>query len=248
MMIPRIQHSSSLCRTDCAGDKETIRHRCWPRPSDVPAETGSLGVSVRHSACLVRSPSSGGTSSRPGEAWQAAYVIAQRQGVPLGPYLADLARCMRPRRRSAGKGTHHGSPGTWWQDVALAAVEVFTALGELAEARRHVDAAYREAWADGLPYAYATSSGASGQRSRRWGCRSHSLPPFDPASVAQLPYEADIRAFIDELKQEKGTMPTRSSRQRIHYRRRAQMGTHSAAGGVPGGSFGHSARALAESW
>jgi hypothetical protein len=38
--------------------------------------------------------------------------------------------------------------------LSLAAVEAYTALGEHTEAKRAVDAAYREAWADDPLYAF----------------------------------------------------------------------------------------------
>ncbi len=91
--------------------------------------------------------------------------------------------------------------------VALAAVEVFTALGEQAEARRHVDAAYREAWADGPPYAYFHELQRIRAALQTLGMPEPQLPPFDPAKVPPMPYEAEIRAFIADLEREqvKGT-------------------------------------------
>jgi hypothetical protein len=139
------------------------------------------------------------------EAWQAAYTIAQREGAPLGPSLADLARVQSSQqdaeqaRALLGEALVLGGRG-----VALAAVEVFTALGEQAEARRHVEAAYREAWADGPPYAYFHELGRIRAALQILGMPEPQLPPFDRAKVAPIPYEAEILAFIEELKRERG--------------------------------------------
>ena len=57
----------------------------------------------------------------------------------------------------------------------------------------------------GSPMPLPSSSGASSAALKTLGMPEPHLPPFDPASVAAVPYEADIRAFIDELKHEKGT-------------------------------------------
>jgi tetratricopeptide (TPR) repeat protein len=143
------------------------------------------------------------------EAWQAAYVIAQRQGVLLGPYLADLARWHATKREAAqAKALIAEALALGGRGVALAAVEVFTALGEAAEAKRHLDAAYREAWADGPPYAFAYELKRIRAALKTLGMAEPHRPPFDPAKVAAVPYEVEIRAFIDELKHEKGTEET----------------------------------------
>jgi hypothetical protein len=148
----------------------------------------------------------GGNVEQAREAWQAAYVIAQREGVPLGPYLADLARWHATAHEAAqAKALISEALALGGRNAALAAVEVFIALGEQAEARRHTDAAYREAWADGPPYAFAYELRRIQAALETLGMAEPHLPPFDPASVAAVPYEADIRAFIDELRHEKGT-------------------------------------------
>jgi tetratricopeptide (TPR) repeat protein len=142
------------------------------------------------------------------EAWQAAYVTAQREGIPLGPYLADLARVHAARREEAqAKALLTEAVTLGGRNVALAAVEVYTALGQPEEARQYVDAAYREAWADGPPYAFHYELQRIRAALNTLGLPEPQLPPFDPADVSPLPDEAEIRAFIAELNQGK-TIPS----------------------------------------
>jgi hypothetical protein len=135
------------------------------------------------------------------EAWQAAYAIAQREGIPLGPFLANLARVHATQQDGdQARATLTEALALGGKHVALAAVEVYTALGEQAEARRYVDAAYREAWADGPPYAFYHELGRIRAALKTLGLPEPQLPPFDPARVPPLPDEDEIRAFIEELK------------------------------------------------
>jgi hypothetical protein len=141
-------------------------------------------------------------------AWQEAHAIAQRQGVPLGPSLADLAR-LQAAQGNAGhaKALLTEALALGGRGVALAAVEVSTALNEPAEAKRSVDAAYREAWADGPPYAFYFELQRIRTALKTLGMPEPQLPRFDPSRVPPLPEEAEIRAFIAELNQGKTNAP-----------------------------------------
>jgi tetratricopeptide (TPR) repeat protein len=160
-----------------------------------------------------------GDLSQAQEAWQAAYEIAQRQGSPLGPYLAHLARLRAQQALQETDQTPPPAEGKQdysrlahqlitealrlgGRNVALAAVEVYNALGEPAEARRYVDTAYREAWADGPPYAFYHELNRIRTALKTLGLPEPLLPAFDPARVQPIPAEAEIRAFIEELKRE----------------------------------------------
>jgi tetratricopeptide (TPR) repeat protein len=134
-------------------------------------------------------------------AWQAAYAIAQRQTVPLGSYLADLARLHAARKEEPqAKAFLTEALALSGFGVALAAVEVYTLLAEPSEAKQHVDAAYREAWADGPPYAFYQELNRIRAAMKTLGMPEPQLPPFDPSCIQPLPNEAQIRAFIEELK------------------------------------------------
>jgi hypothetical protein len=134
------------------------------------------------------------------EVWQAAYAIAQREGVSLGPFLADLARLHAAQQDGTqAKALLTEALALRGPGVALAAVEVYTALGEPAEARRSVEAAYREAWADGPPYAFVYELARIRAALKTLGLAEPQLPPFDARRIPPLPDEAQIRAFIEEL-------------------------------------------------
>jgi hypothetical protein len=135
-------------------------------------------------------------------AWQEAYAIAQREGVPLGPYLADLARVHAAQQDGIqAKALLTEALALGGFGVALAAVEVYTTLGETSEAKRYVDSAYREAWADGLPYAFYQDLNRIRAVLKTLGLPEPRLPPFDPNRIPPLPNEAAIRAYLAELNQ-----------------------------------------------
>jgi len=126
-----------------------------------------------------------------------------RHGRQLGPYLADLARLHAAQQDGEqAKALLAEALARGGRNVALAAVEVYTALGEPPEAKRYVDAAYREAWADGPPYAFYHELQRIRDALETLGMPEPQLPPFDPARIPPLPDEAEIRAFIEELKRE----------------------------------------------
>jgi tetratricopeptide (TPR) repeat protein len=144
------------------------------------------------------------------EAWHATYTIAQRQGVPLGPYLADLARLHAAQQEDGqARALLTEALALGGHGVALAAVEVHVAFGEPAEAKLYVDTAYREAWANGPPYAFHFELQRIRAALKACGLLEPQLPPFDPARVPPVPDEAEIRVFIAELQREqgKGTAP-----------------------------------------
>lgn len=138
------------------------------------------------------------------EAWQAALAIAQQQSQPLGPYLADLAR-LRARQGHAAlareliaEALAHGGRG-----VALAATDVYLAVGDTTQAARHALPTYTEAWADGPPYARTVELQRAQAALTSLRIPEPALPPFDLTKVAPVPYEAEIRAFIEELQKER---------------------------------------------
>jgi hypothetical protein len=136
-------------------------------------------------------------------AWQEAYAVAQREGLPQGPYLADLAR-LQAAQGDVGqtKALLAEALALGGRGVALAAVEVYATLGEPGEAKRYVDAAYREAWADGPPYAFVYELQRIRTALQTLGLPEPQLPPFDPAQVKPIPDEAEIRAYLAEVQRE----------------------------------------------
>jgi hypothetical protein len=94
---------------------------------------------------------------------------------------------------------------------AISLAELFLALGDRAKALEYVTRGYRQAWADGMPYV----SWQDLQRCRAvfeaLGEPEPQLPPFDRSKATPLPFEAEVRAFIEELKAKKKQEPPRST-------------------------------------
>lgn len=139
------------------------------------------------------------------EAWLAAHAIAQLQGTSLGPTLADLAR-LRARqalsnlaRQLISEALAAGGVGP----IELAAAEVYVALGDTDEAKRHIVPAYQRAWADGSPYSFYFEMQRARAVLAALAMPEPELPPYDAARIPPLPDEVAIRAFIAELEAER---------------------------------------------
>lgn len=79
------------------------------------------------------------------------------------------------------------------------AAEVYLTLGDVEQARDYALAAYRWAWADGPPYVWWWSLERAKRVLAALDEPEPEMPPFDPDAVEPLPYEDEIRAFIEEL-------------------------------------------------
>lgn len=78
--------------------------------------------------------------------------------------------------------------------------ETYLALGEHDKAKTVALAAYKRAWADGLPYVRLWDLERAKKVLDAVGEPYPDMPPFDPSKIKPIPYEAEIRAFIEELK------------------------------------------------
>jgi hypothetical protein len=159
---------------------------------------------LRGEAALSR-----GDVAQAGVAWQAAYTIAGQLGVPLGPYLADLAR-LRARQGQAelARELITESLAIGGLHVALAAAEVYLSLGESVEAQRQIVQAYQEAWAEGPPHSFFLELSRARVVLTAQNLSEPQLPPFNPAQVPPVPYETEIRAFISELEADRKVAKT----------------------------------------
>ncbi len=83
----------------------------------------------------------------------------------------------------------------------LSAAEVYLTLNNREQAQKYALMAYEEAWADGLPYVWWWELERAKAVLDALGVAYPDLPPFDPAKVEPIPYEAEIRVFIEELRQ-----------------------------------------------
>lgn len=85
-------------------------------------------------------------------------------------------------------------------EISLA--ELFLALGDREKALDHVKRGYKWAWADGMPYVSWWELQRCRTVLQALGEPEPHLP-FDPSNATPLPFEAEVRAFIGELKAKK---------------------------------------------
>ncbi len=93
-------------------------------------------------------------------------------------------------------------------DQALA--ELWLAIGDVEQAEKHALAAYRWAWADGEPYVRRFDLDQARRLLEALGAEIPVLPPYDPANDPELPWEANVRAYMESLRRENGGSATRS--------------------------------------
>jgi len=85
--------------------------------------------------------------------------------------------------------------------------ELLLALGDRTKAHEYVKRAYPQAWADGMPYVDWWNLQRCRAVFEAVGEPEPQLPPFDPSKATPLPFEAEVRAFIEELKTKKKNEP-----------------------------------------
>ena len=76
-------------------------------------------------------------------------------------------------------------------------------LGDDERAKSHALAAYRWAWADGEPYVNRYELDRSTELLEELNVSIPDLPPFDSSKVEPFPWEADVRAAIEEIRAER---------------------------------------------
>ncbi|MDC0723039.1 hypothetical protein [Nannocystis bainbridge] len=125
-----------------------------------------------------------------------ALRLARRMGATHAGYRARLATCLahlgRPAEARRFLADAHDAA-----DRPLA--EAHLALGEPDLARPLALEAYREAWADGPPFAWFDELRLCTRLLAALGLPPPELPPFDPSRSPQIACEAEIEAFIADL-------------------------------------------------
>lgn len=84
-----------------------------------------------------------------------------------------------------------------------ALARLWQAIGDIAQARHHARAAYKEYWGDGEPYVFRYWLDRTTELLHELGEPIPQLPPFDPTKVQPYPWEAEVQAAIDRLNAEK---------------------------------------------
>lgn len=78
--------------------------------------------------------------------------------------------------------------------------ELWHAIGDIENARKHALAAYRWAWADGEPFVRGFDLVRARKLIEELGIEVPVLAPYDPANDPELPWEAEVRAYMETLR------------------------------------------------
>lgn len=84
-----------------------------------------------------------------------------------------------------------------------AIAELWLAIGDHQQAKKHAFAAYKWAWADGEPYVRRYELNKTRALLEQLGADIPDLPPYDPAKDEKLPWENEVEAAIEKLRAEK---------------------------------------------
>jgi len=89
------------------------------------------------------------------------------------------------------------------QPAHQALAELWLAIGDREQAKKHALAAYKLAWADGEPYVWRYGLNKATVLLKQLGTEIPKLPPYDPAKDEKLPWEDKVAAAIESLRAEK---------------------------------------------
>jgi hypothetical protein len=81
--------------------------------------------------------------------------------------------------------------------------DLWAAIGEVEQAKKHALAAYRWAWADGEPHVHRYELTKARALLEQLGAEIPNLPPYEPAKDESLPWEDDVTTAIERLREEK---------------------------------------------
>jgi hypothetical protein len=81
--------------------------------------------------------------------------------------------------------------------------ELWLAIGDREQAKKHALAAYKRAWADGEPYVRRYDLNKATALLKQLGTEPPKLPPYDPANDEKFPWEDKVAAAIENLRAEK---------------------------------------------
>lgn len=118
--------------------------------------------------------------------------VSSETGLALAKYhLGQLDEPQREAERLAGlpRPSHRLLAQLW------------IALGDTAQAKHHALAAYQWAWADGEPYVHCYELTRTTELLRQMSVPILKLPAYDPAKDEPFPWEADVRAYIEKLRE-----------------------------------------------
>jgi tetratricopeptide (TPR) repeat protein len=81
--------------------------------------------------------------------------------------------------------------------------DLWLAIGDREQAKKHALEAYKWAWADGEPYVHRYELNKAHALLEKLGAEIPRLPPYDPAKDEKLPWEDNVAAAIEKLRAKK---------------------------------------------
>ena len=94
--------------------------------------------------------------------------------------------------------------------ASRALAELWFAIGDIEQAKRHALAAYKWAWADGEPYVRRYELTKAHSLLDQLGVEIPNLPHYDPTKDQKLPWEDDVAAAIENLAAEKAAQSAKA--------------------------------------
>jgi tetratricopeptide (TPR) repeat protein len=164
-----------------AGDRITVRRLAQLR--------GELALQRRDAQLAI-------------SAFERAIEMTQAIGLPAGGIQARIAFAKATEgdceeARAICDALHESER----PEVELA--EAYLQIGDREKARHHALKGYSLAWAEGPPYSRWWHLERSRAVLKTLGEHEPDLPAFDPTSAEPVPFEAEIRKLIADLKEEK---------------------------------------------
>ncbi len=120
---------------------------------------------------------------------------------PTSETLLALAKYHLGQLPNAEQEAERLSNAGWLDELALA--ELWLAIGNQEQAKKHALAAYKVAWADGEPYVFRYELNKATALLHQLGVPLPQLPPYDPAKDIPFPWEAQVEALLEKERRER---------------------------------------------
>lgn len=96
----------------------------------------------------------------------------------------------------------------------LPLAELWLAIGDHEQAKKHALAAYKWAWADGEPYVHRYELDKTRALLKKLGVEIPNLPPYDPAKDEKFPWEDKVAAAIEKLRADRQAKDARGAEEK----------------------------------
>jgi len=132
------------------------------------------------------------------EAVRMAREVGQR--APTSEVYLALAKFNLNQLSDPRQQAQQLAAATEFDHQALA--ELWLAIGDLGEVKKHALEAYKQAWGEGEPYVFRYGLNKARALLEQLGAPIPDLPPYDPAKDEKLPWEDELVAAVAQLRAE----------------------------------------------